>query len=707
MESNKVEKKDFLFKKEPRVNIVSKEELEYRVDKVFHLLWQSLSRSFGPYGAPTLIYNYPYSHATKDGFTIAKNLSFDVSESSIDQAIADMANNICARLNYTVGDGTTSAIIATNSIYRKYRESKKDLDDRFILPRDVMETFTEFKEKIIKKLQEKAVPIQDKDGNGLVDNIRKVVYISSNGNETITDYISKLYEELSIPAITCTLSPDGETRMRVVKGYKFELSLNDKIYINTDNKTLDIEDSDIVIFGTKITEKIYEKILKPLNEESRKRERRLIVAAPVYDEKALEQTIARDLNNEYRKDHRVNMVLTTFKYFNDNKKKLANDFAMLMGTHIITRAEASAIMDELAKGLGIYQVFNIDERKNIPNLKCFGYVDRYKLGMVAKSDPRRFGNPFLYTIEEADVFDGEDGRQTLNSSMPLIDNYVELGYVKNVSLGLETSQFNEFYYDEELYKLKLADAKEELDKAIDRYKKMGTFNLEVNQAQQRYYALRLKMGSIEVGGDTELAQKMLKDSVDDAVKAAASAFKYGIVYGCNLSLIQSIKELLDENNLDKTQKELLTILYEGFKDVYRTVITNAFDDHTFVIDGKHSVDGASVMDNATHAVELYIADHLGKSYDAIFTDKKCLEVSINHVSHYDSEKDVHTFSLIDMLIEYSILSSLVFDVSKFKYSKDVINSYQTDEQILVATVDLISLLIVGNQMVITQRHNFE
>ena len=50
-----------MFKKDPAINIISKEEFEIRVEKVFHLLWKALSKSFGPYGAPTLIYNYPFS----------------------------------------------------------------------------------------------------------------------------------------------------------------------------------------------------------------------------------------------------------------------------------------------------------------------------------------------------------------------------------------------------------------------------------------------------------------------------------------------------------------------------------------------------------------------------------------------------------------------------------------------------------------------
>jgi hypothetical protein len=59
-----------------------------------------------------------------------------------------------------------------------------------------------------------------------------------------------------------------------------------------------------------------------------------------------------------------------------------------------------------------------------------------------------------------------------------------------------------------------------------------------------------------------------------------------------------------------------------------------------------------------------------------------------------------------MIIEYSIMHHKVFDVSDMNFTSDVVNSLQTDEEILKATIDLIALLITGNQMVVTQKHNF-
>ena len=69
--------------------------------------------------------------------------------------------------------------------------------------------------------------------------------------------------------------------------------------------------------------------------------------------------------------------------------------------------------------------------------------------------------------------------------------------------------------------------------------------------------------------------------------------------------------------------------------------------------------------------------------------------------------DISEYSLHDILIDFSIREGKVFDVSTREFTSVVINSSKTDEEILIATIDLIGLLISGNQMVITQKHNFE
>jgi chaperonin GroEL (HSP60 family) len=657
-----------LFKKDPAINVISKEEFEERVDKVFHLLWKTLAKSFGPYGAPTLIYNYPWSHVTKDGYTIFKNLSMDATETLVDQAIADMAGDICGRLNYSVGDGTTSAIIATNSIYQNYRNKRDELKNKFILPRDVIRKYEVIKEKIIKNLQTKVVQIRTEDLEQLKKNIHDVVYISSNGDETITEYISDLYKVLGAPAISCMLAPDGITKKRLIEGYKYDLTINDRLYINSDDQTMVLDDADVIIFATKVTKSTYQNILKPLNTECKRRGRHLIVAAPSYDETALQQVIAVDLNNEYRKEHDVNLVLTTYRAVSAHTRKLINDFAILTNTTIIDRALENSIIDQLSTGQQIFQVFNMDERE-IPGLRCLAMGEQTGL--------------YNRGVDEL-----PDGFAPVNKAFPLVENYVDLGFVKHCSLGLKSSQFTDLIYDKKRYEVVLAEARADLEEKEKKYQKLGTFNLEVSQAQERLYALNLKMGIIEVGADTELSQKLLKDAVDDAIKAASSAFNHGVVLGCNTNLIQVISDMYEEET-DPVNKTLIEILLSGFIDVYKTVLGNAFDNVTFE---NYSFEKKTEFENWVTEKELRVED--------IFTDMEALQQAIANSTHNG------VYTVHDVLIQYSLLTSQVFDISKFRYSTSVINSLQTDEEILKATIDLITILIVGNQMVVTQKHNF-
>lgn len=666
-----------LFKKDPAINVISKEDFEDRVDKVFYLLWKTLSLSFGPYGAPSIISNYPYSHVTKDGYTIQKNLSMDASETKLDQAIALMADEICGRLNYSVGDGTTTAIIATYSIYKAYRQLEDALRKEFILPRDIIKCYNEFKGEIIKRLKAKVKPINSTNMDELADNIRDVVYISSNGDDLITDYITDLYRELGVPAITCMLAPDGVTKKRLITGYKYDLCLTDRIYINNDDDTAAVKEADVIIFGVKVTAEIYNKIIKPLANISRLRNRHLIVAAINYDTVALQQTIAVDLNNEFDERKDVTAILTVYKVINENRRKLASDFATLMDTYIIDRPLCEQIIDNIDLGNPPEAIFNIDDR------------DIEGLGCVAATDDGRFA------IYRKGVDELPENLTPIEKSINHLDNKIRLGYTRDCKLGLQTSQFNTLIYDKSKYELHLKDAEHDLEEKEAKYQKLGTFNLEVSQAQQRLYALRLKMGIIEVGADSELSQKLLKDAVDDAVRAAASAYKHGVVLGCNVNLLQVILDIYKDIDLGSTKGKLIKILFEGFLDVYRTVLGNAFEDVTVTPKPEQNHD--KVM-----------AKLIGE-YSKIFKCK-ITDIFENEESFNEAAKFCLTLygelSLHNVIILYSIRENKVFDLSKRKFTDSVINSAQTDIEVLTATVDLIGLLIVGNQMIVTGKHNF-
>lgn len=686
-----------MFKEPPSNNVISKEEFEIRIEKVFQLLWDTLSKSFGPYGAPTIIYNYPYSHVTKDGYTIMKNTSMNTKEQLVDQAISDMAADICGRLNYAVGDGTTTAVIATNSIYQNYRKQKSILEERKILPRDIITRFNEIKEELMEELERKAESIQSIDPDTLARNIYKIAYISNNGDDYISTLIADLYKELNCPAINCELAPDGITKARLINGYKFEMVLNDKLYINNDDNTMYLENADIVIFSIKINTNIYNKILKPLNEECRRRGRHLIVCAPTYDEIALNRVIIRELNSEYRSTRDVNMVLCSYKAFNVHHRRLVDDFSMLCNTLILDRAVVESVMKELDDGRAIYEVFSMDQERKLKQTTCLAFKD---------------GAPCVYNYGESfeKLKNGKTPEFSVDFPEPIRDA-IQLGYIEDISLGLKNSIIREFFYDENRYKACLLDAKTILDETENKYKKLGTFNIEVNMVRQRYFSLSLKMGIIEVGADSELSQKLLKDAVDDSIRATSSAFDHGVIRGCNVTLLNTIMNMIDrETSYIETSEEvderytvrihqekltLLNIIFEGFLDVYRTVLGNAFPD-------KELANGCNSLSDILVSTEEELETFLDCDWYEIFKNNDTLHETMDIIF-----KKYGTIRLHDVIIYYSILSDTVFDVTKKQFTRNVVNSVQTDEEVMKATIDLIGLLITGNQMVVTQKHNFE
>ena len=657
---------DKFITKEPSVNVVSQEKFKERVSVVFEELGDILGRSFGPYGAPTIISMYPYIHATKDGFTIAKNLVYSKNETTLDAAIHRMAMDICGRLNNTVGDGTTTAIIATNEIYRAFEAY---FEYARVLPRNAMKAIEAIKKDVVDKIRSEAVSIQSDDPDELADNIKKVVYISSNGDDQYTEMIGNVYKQLKVPAITVEKSIDGETRCEIIEGYQAPVSLNDLLYINTDNDTMVENSLDVLVFNVSITEEIYNAIIKPLWTISHNLGRKLLIISTNYDVRALDKVIARDINNEWNRYHSSSLILTTIKNTSSMLKKKVYDLAMLLNTDVIDRETAKAIMEgDVTEGQSILKRVNITDR-----------------GIF---------NIFTMNDQGDKVVATYDTKCLMHDDNEFI---IRAGYVDRVEIGKKNGIFKGFYYNEARYQKHLDEAKKDVEEAVNKYSKLGIFNLEIPAAQSRYYALSMKLATISVGADSELNQQMMVDAVDDAVKAAASAFNNGIVKGCNTSLISCIISLAysyaaAKNNL---KWKIASIMARGFIEVQKKVLTNAFtkvSDESFSITEIGSIDFINIFQNTFRI-----------AFEDVFDEETPKDLIKYITAIYDPiYKDISEakFDVYDIITGYAIYKDQVFDVTTKQYTDSVVNSVETDIEVMKSVSDLISILINGNQMVI-------
>lgn len=646
----------------PGINVVDKSDFLERARIIFQSYDDILKKTLGAYGSPTIISNYPYKDVTKDGYTVARNLEFDMNESSdIDKVIGGMIMDICSRLNYAVGDGTTTAIVATNKIFQELFSGINDvLSKRHIRAKDFMDKFNEIKDDIVDKLEDMANPITD---DNLVDIIRKIVTISSNGNEDLINGITGAYEEIGFPAIICEKSDNHKTYCEIVDGYRAKVMLCDKVYVNTDKQTADYTNADVIIFERKITSAIYNKIIKPINNVSKVCGRKLICLAPYYDEVALSGEIRRELMAEFNKTGTINLVICS--YFNSTKvaKQQIADLATILGTVVIDHALEEELLqasDEL-------------EGRFIDAVNIF---DRAIDGILIA---HRNEESTLVKCENEFVNEERKDKSLFT-----------LGFTDTVSIGMKQAIFKSTHYSKELYDVAVQDAKISLDQAIEKFKELGTYTREVYDCQARYCSLKMKLATLYVGGESDLSESMNKDAADDAIRAAESAYQFGYVKGCNLSIIQIINELLEKKR-DAISVGILKAIGRGFMNVCTEVMRNAFP-----YDDKISI-------SEIISEPFSIADKLINEF-GIKTDKDKLG---NILSKFGSGLPKFIdYSFDDKIGIDEIISCMcmienrVFDLSIMDFSDDVINSVKTDIEVLSASSELLSILTVGNQVVL-------
>lgn len=643
------EKKVSIFK------VLSKNEMEARIAPVLNEAAGVLAQSFGKYGANTFIGSGIHVMATKDGYTIAKYLSSRDNIDKIDSMIFNIMKTPCERVNNTVGDGTTTAFISAQSIYNSYLDIKTLLEGQNFVPKDIIEVFIKIRDKIIEGIQKRTVKIDVNDADALAEEIYKVLYISTNGDEEISTMISEMYRELKYPSIQVEMSNDGHNHKKIIDGYEIQVVTTDGIYVNSENDICYSKDVDALVLDLKINADIYNSILKPINEQCRARGRRLVVIATQYDDTAMEGLIGSELRYEYRDTKEINMILCTASNKGSDDKKRLSDLAMLLNTDVINATIKDMGIDN------ILDAFNLDHR-NIPGIQ-------------------------VYDSSSLIIDDGQADRKKEGTKF-------RVGFCHECELGKKKSIFRGFHYNTELYKTHVKEAKGDLEIVKAKYEAMGIFNIEIAIKQARLYSLGLKVGIIEIGGDSDLMQSYLKDTVDDGVKAAASAYQYGLIQGCNVTLLQILDEmrleLFDNYGKDSIEVIIHEIFYNGFVSVYKTVLKNMCDDIVIESTGNLTEDKASIISQ----MDNYLQTHIRKDNTNLTIDIFDKDI-LDDITTFYKPDSAHMF-----IIKYSILTGKVFDLNKKEFNNEVINSAQTDIEVLKAVTDLISLLISGKQLVI-------
>lgn len=510
-----------------------------------------LYTSFGPNGSNACIKREnALSRYTKDGHSIIGAISYN---GMIEQSIKEDIESITRHIVKTVGDGTTSAVILSSSIFDGIAE---------------LETNKEYEPaQIIKSLNKVVSIIKDEIMSNAKeftsDDAYDIAMISSNGNEFISKTIKDIYDEYGNGVfIDVSPSMNENTYIKSYNGMTLNTGYSDSCFVtNTKNNTCEVDHPEVYFFEHPIDTKelgvyldsiISRNIITPANSGNYDQIIPTVIFAP---------TISQDMSGAM--DSLVNAMA---------QMPASNKFPIC----IVTSYHETDQLADLAKMCGAKMI-----RK---------YID----ANIYKSDVEAGIAPTPETIFK---WAGSCDRVVSYSDKTI--------FVRPSKI------FNEDGSYSELYKNLLRF----LETEISRTENNETNLREAGTLKRRLHSLKSNMVELFVGGITQADRDSLRDLVEDSVLNVRSAAQNGVGLAGNVSAVKAIESdklkcMFDnhdnpestmeslyndstslESNIFKiiqsAYKNIIDILFRDIKtdsnDVYSIVAENAKNDMVFNI----------------------------------------------------------------------------------------------------------------------------
>jgi len=262
-----------------------------------------LEKSFG---APTV---------TKDGVTVAKEIEV---EDKFENMGAQMVREVASKTSDVAGDGTTTATILAQAIYR---EGVK-MVTAGANPMDLKRGIDKAVDVVVEALRKLSVPTKDQK------EIAQVGTISANNDETIGNIIAEAMDKVGKEGvITVEEAKAMETTLDVVEGMQFDRGYLSPYFV-TDPERMEaiIEDPLILIHEKKNSTM---KDLLPVLEQVVKIGRPLLIIAEDIEGDALATLVVNKLRGT------LNVAAVKAPGFGDRRKAMLQDIAILTGGKVI------------------------------------------------------------------------------------------------------------------------------------------------------------------------------------------------------------------------------------------------------------------------------------------------------------------------------------------------------------------------------------
>src|SRR5438093_3285955 len=259
------------------------------------------------FGAPTI---------TKDGVTVAKEIEL---KNPYENMGAQLVREVASKTSDVAGDGTTTATVLAQAIYR---EGAKNITAGGN-PMEIKRGIDRAVEVVVQELKKLSKPCQAKK------EISQIGTISANNDSTIGDLIAEAMEKVGKDGvITVEEAKSMSTSLDVVEGMQFDRGYISPYFVsNAERMEVVLEDPCILLYEKKISSM---KDLVPLLEDVAKGSKPLLIVAEDVEGEALATLVVNKLRST------LSVAAVKAPGFGDRRKAMLEDLAVLTGGRVIT-----------------------------------------------------------------------------------------------------------------------------------------------------------------------------------------------------------------------------------------------------------------------------------------------------------------------------------------------------------------------------------
>ncbi len=263
-----------------------------------------LEKSFG---SPTV---------TKDGVTVAKEVEC---EDKFENMGAQMVKEVASKTSDVAGDGTTTATVLAQAIYKEGAKLVAAGHNPMELKRGIEKAV----EVVIEELKKLSKPTQDQK------EIAQVGTISANNDETIGNIIAEAMGKVGKEGvITVEEAKSMETTLDIVEGMQFDKGYISPYFVTNPDKMETILEEPVILINEKKISAM--KDLLPILEQVAKMGRTLLIIAEDVEGEALATLVVNKLRGTLK------VAAVKAPGFGDRRKAMLEDIAILTGGQVIS-----------------------------------------------------------------------------------------------------------------------------------------------------------------------------------------------------------------------------------------------------------------------------------------------------------------------------------------------------------------------------------